>query len=115
MQYRPEFLDHFRNPRGRGALEGPTHRGEGFDEACRDRMWLDLVVADGRIEKAAYRVEGCVGAIVAGSALVSLLPGRAADPDAVTKEEIEAVVREVPRTKRHALSLALRTLADALR
>lgn len=114
MDYDPAFLDHFRHPRGQGALEAPTHAGVADDGACGDRLWLDLCVVDGRIEAARFRVEGCVGAIACGSALATLLEGRAARPDAIAPEEIEAVLGEVPRAKRHALGLALRALGAAL-
>jgi nitrogen fixation NifU-like protein len=114
MDYAPPFLDHFTNPRGQGALEGATHRGVESDDACGDRLWLDLAVVDGRIEAARFRVEGCVGAIACGSALVSLLPGRPARADAVSRREIEGVLGAVPRAKRHALGLTLRALARAL-
>ena len=110
-QYSDAFLDHFQSPRGLGDLDDPaaaTHRGAASDAACGDRLWLDLCVEAGRIRDAAYRVEGCAGAIAAGSALVTLLPGRSAAADAVSREELETVLGGVPGAKRHALGLALR-------
>ena len=95
-------------------MSDATHGAEHEDAACGDRMALDLKVVDGRIENARFRVQGCSGAIAAGSALASMLPGRPARPDAVTREELDAALGEVPTTKRHALRLALGTLAAAL-
>jgi len=112
--YPPAFLDHFERPRGVGRLDDATHRGEAEDAACGDRLGLDLRVREGRVEAAAFHVEGCAGAIAAGSALVTLLPGRAAAVGAVTREEIDARLGGVPAAKRHALSLALRALEAAL-
>lgn len=112
--YAAAFLDHFQHPRGRGSLPDATHRGAGEDPVCGDRLWLDVRVAGGVVEAACFRVEGCPGAIAAGSALVTLLPGRAARADAVTAAEIEALLGEVPRAKRHALRLALAACAAAL-
>lgn len=114
MRYAAAFLDHFQHPRRQGALEDATHRGQADDDACGDRIWIDLEIADGRVVDARYRVQGCVGAIAVGSALLSLLPGREATADAVAREEIEALLGEIPRAKRHALGLALRAYADAL-
>ena len=113
--YAHAFLDHFQRPRGQGALDRPTHRGEGQDPACGDRLWLDLRVEGGIVAEARYRVQGCAGAIAVGSALLTLLPGRPASPRAVSPAEIEALLGAVPRAKRHALGLALRTLEAALR
>jgi len=91
-----------------------SHRGVAFDEACGDQLWLDLRVEGGQVRDAAYRVAGCAGAIAAGSALVVLLPGRAASPDAVVREDVEAVLDGIPGAKRHALGLALRAWRAAL-
>jgi len=114
VNYDAAFLDHFQHPRRQGALDTATHRGMADDDACGDRLWLDLRLAGGTVEDARFRVEGCIGAIAAGSALASLLVGR--DPKArpVEASELEALLGEVPRAKRHALGLALRALESAL-
>lgn len=112
--YSDAFLDHFQHPRGLGDLEDATHRGKADDGACGDQLWLALRIAEGRVEAATYRVEGCAGAIAAGSALVSTLPGRFAVPDAVSRELLESELDGVPRAKRHALGLALRAWRAAL-
>jgi NifU-like protein involved in Fe-S cluster formation len=111
--YADAFLEHFRNPRGQGGLDAPTHQGAATDAACGDELELDLRVEGGRIAEARFRVRGCSGAIAAGSALVTLLPGRAARPDTVTRAEIEATLGGIPANKRHVLRLAERVLADA--
>ena len=112
--YSDAFLDHFQSPRGLGDLEGATHRGVASDGACGDRLWLDLTVESGRVREATYRVEGCAGAIAVGSALVTLLPGRPAAIDAVSRDELDAALGGIPGAKRHALGLALRAWRAAL-
>ena len=112
--YSDAFLDHFQHPRGLGDLPGATHRGVADDGACGDRLWLDLHLVEGRVAAAMYRVEGCAGAIAVGSALVTLLPDRPADADAVTRAELEAALGGVPGAKRHALGLAIRAFRAAL-
>jgi len=112
--YAESFLDHFRDPRGQGSLEAPSHTAMTSDPACGDELALDLHVSGGMVQAARFRVRGCAGAIAVGSALVSLLPGRRAHPEAVTREELEQVLGGVPATKRHALRLALNTLRAAL-
>jgi nitrogen fixation NifU-like protein len=112
--YHPAFQDHFLHPRGQGDLPGATHRGEATDPACGDWMALALQVEEGRVAQVRYCVRGCPGAIAVGSALMTLLEGRAARPDAVAEAEIEALLGEVPRLKRHALRLARAALRSAL-
>jgi len=109
--YSAAFLDHLTHPRGAGRLDRATHRGAAEDGVCGDRITLDLRVEAGQIVAVRFRVEGCPGAIAAGSALTSLLPGRAAGPRAVEAAELEAALGGVPPAKRHALRLA----SDALR
>ena len=113
--YTGAFLDHFQNPRGQGSLDGATHVGAAVDPACGDELALDLCVEEETITQARFRVRGCAGAIAVGSALVTLLPGRPARVDAVSREELAQVLGAVPATKQHALRLALNTLQDALK
>ncbi|MFM8980683.1 MAG: iron-sulfur cluster assembly scaffold protein, partial [Planctomycetia bacterium] len=112
--YHPAFQDHFRAPRGQGDLAAATHRGEATDAACGAWMALALRVQDGSVAEARYRVRGCPGAIAVGSALVTLLPGRAAQAGAVADAELVALLGEVPAMKQHALRLAQAALAAAL-
>lgn len=112
--YHPAFLAHFQHPHGQGALEDATHHGAAEDAACGDRLALDLEVREGTVRDARFRVAGCAGAIAVGSALVTLLPGRPAAVTAVTREDLERELGEVPRAKRHALRLGVAALAAAL-
>lgn len=112
--YHPDFLDHLQSPRGQGRLAGATHRGAAENDACGDRLWLDLRVEAGVIREARMRVQGCPGAIAVGSALATVLPGRPASADAIDVGDLVTLLGEVPRAKRHALRLGLDTLRDAL-
>jgi nitrogen fixation NifU-like protein len=114
MEYAAAFLDHFEHPRHQGSLPDATHHGRAEDLACGDRLWLDLRVERGVVVEARFRVQGCIGAIACGSALAELLPGRPATADAIGRAELETALGAVPQVKRHALGLALRTLAAAL-
>jgi NifU-like protein involved in Fe-S cluster formation len=113
--YSDAFLDHLTNPRGRGALDAPTHRGEAVDPACGDRLTVDLRVEAGVVAAARFRVEGCPAAIAVGSVVASLATGRAADAAAITPEEIERDVGGVPPGKRHALRLGVQAWQAAVR
>ena len=113
--YSAAFLDHLTHPRRAGRLASPTHRAEVEDGVCGDRLTLELVVADGVVADAGFRVQGCPGAIAVGSALAAALVGRPARPGAVSSAELEAALCGVPPAKRHALRLATDALAAALR
>jgi NifU-like protein involved in Fe-S cluster formation len=111
--YPSPFLDHLKNPRGAGRLASPTHRGRAEEHACGDSLSIDLRVEGGRVVEAGFSAQGCPGVLAVGSALASLLPGRAAGPRATTADEVEAALGGVPAAKRHALRLAEAALADA--
>ncbi len=109
------YLDHLASPRGQGRLEDATHRATVEDPVCGDRLTLDLRVVAGVVREARFRVVGCTGAIAVGSALASLLPGRAAAEAAVTGTELDATLGGVPPARRHALRLAAEALRAAVR
>ena len=94
------YLRHFREPHGQGSLADATYTATVTDPACGDELALDLEVRDGRIVGARFRVRGCSGAIAAGSALVTLLPGRAAEAGAVTREDLDRELGGVARATR---------------
>ncbi|MDA1196001.1 MAG: iron-sulfur cluster assembly scaffold protein [Planctomycetota bacterium] len=108
------YEDHFLHPRGQGGLAAPTHRATVADAACGDELTLELAVRDGRVAEACFRVLGCSGSVAAASALVTLLPGRAAAEEAVDRDALTAELGAVPSGKQHALGLALRAWHAAL-
>jgi len=58
--YREIILDHYRNPRNRGALPSPpATRAEGFNPLCGDEIIVWLQVGDGRIEDVKVDGQGC--------------------------------------------------------
>jgi nitrogen fixation NifU-like protein len=58
--YREILLDHYRNPRNRGSLDGRgTHAADGANPLCGDELTLELCVADGRIADVAFAGKGC--------------------------------------------------------
>ena len=108
------YLRHFQQPSGQGSLAAATHSATVTDPACGDELALDLVVAEARVVDARFRVRGASGAIAAGSALVTLLPGRPAAETALTRADLEVELGGVVAAKRHALRLALNAWARAL-
>lgn len=64
--YQSTILDHGRKPRNHRRLADATHRAEGYNPLCGDRLVLELRVEGDRIEEAAF--EGCGCAISQASA-----------------------------------------------
>jgi nitrogen fixation NifU-like protein len=89
--YREVILDHYRNPRGHGDVEGADARAEGQNPLCGDEVTVALRFgADGEtIEEMRFEGRGCAISQAATSMLTELVQGRtAAEVAAMPKEEL---------------------------
>lgn len=77
--YREVILDHYRNPRRRGTIDGDHIHAEGNNPSCGDEFSLDLVVEDGRITDAAMQGQGCSISQASGSMMMEAIVGKSID------------------------------------
>lgn len=79
--YRELVLDHARNPRNFGKLDGSSHSAKGINPLCGDSLVLYLDVdADDRVRGASFEGTGCVISIASASLLTETIVGlRTAD------------------------------------
>ena len=116
--YSAKLLDHFHNPRHAGEIENATAVVEASNPACGDLMKLWVVVREGHIEEAKFKVAGCVPAVACGSWLAEYLSGRAiSEITPPSPAEIESALDGLPTASRHAAHLAseaLRVLIDKI-
>ena len=73
--YRDIVLDHYRNPRNRGALAGCTHAADGVNPLCGDSLRVELRCADGRIAVMCFSGEACAITTATASMLSELIVG----------------------------------------
>lgn len=85
--YRQNILDHYENPRNWGRLEKPDISAEDANPLCGDRIRMDLVVKDGRVETVRFSGHGCSISRAAASMLSEAIQGK-------TLEEVKALGRE---------------------
>ncbi|RFF31216.1 Fe-S cluster assembly sulfur transfer protein SufU [Wenzhouxiangella sediminis] len=76
--YQQVILDHNRSPHHYGRLEGATHSARGQDALCGDDILVELRVAGGTIEEAAFSGEACAITTASASMLMDWLPGKSA-------------------------------------
>ena len=69
-------LDHARHPRHHGALEHPTVSREEHNPLCGDRIRMDLLIRDGRIEDVRWDGRGCTISQASASMLAETFKGR---------------------------------------
>jgi nitrogen fixation NifU-like protein len=75
--YQEVILDHSRHPRHFGALAGATHKGEGHNPLCGDRVTVYLHVhSDGLISDVSFEGKGCAISQASASLMTDLIKGR---------------------------------------
>lgn len=73
--YREVILDHYRNPRKQGALQGDHVHAEGNNPSCGDEFFLDVAIDNGVITDAAMKGQGCSISQASGSMMMDKIVG----------------------------------------
>ena len=89
QMYREVILDHYKNPRGHGELEGADAHAEGQNPLCGDEVAVSVRFgSDGEtIEEMRFEGRGCAISQAATSMLTELVQGRKASEVAVLDKE----------------------------
>ena len=133
--YQEVILDHNRRPRNFGAIPSPTHRADGHNPLCGDKLSLTLTVENGTIANAMFQGSGCAISKASASLMTDAIKGKPVaeaetlfeafhkmvttpmgeepDESAVGKLAVFSGVREFPARVKCA-SLAWHTLMAAL-
>jgi nitrogen fixation protein NifU and related proteins len=88
--YRELILDHYKNPRNHGLVEGADAVAEGQNPLCGDEVTVSVRFGDGDvIEDVGFEGRGCAISQAATSMLTDLVRGRSAQEVAsMPKEEL---------------------------
>jgi len=73
--YREFILDHYKNPRNFGRIEGADISHEEYNPLCGDLVGMDLKIADGVIEEARFHGRGCAISQASASLMTERLQG----------------------------------------
>jgi nitrogen fixation NifU-like protein len=75
--YQEVILDHSRHPRHYGVLEGASHKAEGYNPLCGDRVTVYLILGeDDRVADIRFQGKGCAISQASASMMADLLKGR---------------------------------------
>jgi nitrogen fixation protein NifU and related proteins len=74
--YRDVIVDHNRSPRNRGRLPAATHRAEGDNPLCGDRLRLDVELDGDRIRDLRFEGSGCAISTASASLMSEAVKGR---------------------------------------
>ena len=133
--YQEVILDHNKRPRNFGRLEGATHRAEGFNPLCGDRITVFLDIEAGKVNEVYFQGNGCAISTASASLMTEFVKGKSreevdeafgsfhglvtsktdaeVDRDKLGKLAVFSGVREYPMRVKCA-SLAWHTLKAAL-
>lgn len=70
--------DHFRRPRGRGALEAPASSGRAHNRFCGDTVLMWARLEDGLLAEVTFDGRGCAISLAAASMLTRVAMGKSA-------------------------------------
>lgn len=88
--YPQAVLEHYRRPRGRGALAERTHAADGANPLCGDSLRVELRCADGRVAEFVFSGEACAITTATASMLGELASG-------LTQAEIDGLAQRFVR------------------
>jgi nitrogen fixation NifU-like protein len=75
--YQEVILDHSRHPRHYGAMDDASHKAEGYNPLCGDRVTVYLRLnADGRVDDIRFEGKGCAISQASASLMTDMLVGR---------------------------------------
>jgi len=116
-QYSEKTLDHFRNPRNVGSLEGENvAMGRVGNPVCGDLMEIYIRVEDERIKDITFQTFGCGSAVATSSMITELVKGMTLDEAMkVTKGNVADALDGLPPIKMHCSNLAADALHAAIR
>ncbi|MFW9966114.1 MAG: iron-sulfur cluster assembly scaffold protein [Candidatus Thorarchaeota archaeon] len=116
-QYSEKTLDHFRNPRNVGVLEGDdVASGRVGNPTCGDLMEVFIKVEDEKIVDAKFRTFGCGSAIATSSMTTEMVKGMTLDEAMkLTRDDVATELDGLPPIKMHCSNLAADALHEAIK
>ena len=89
--YREVILDHYKNPRGHGVIEGADAQADGVNPLCGDEVSIYVQFADDgeSVEEVKFSGRGCAISQASTSMLMEMVVGKTAQEiAALPKEEL---------------------------
>ena len=116
-KYSEKVLDHFRNPRNVGTLEGEDIAvGRVGNPVCGDLMEFYIKVKDDRIDDIKFKTFGCGSAIATASMITEMARGKGlAGASKITQKDVLNALGRVPEESVHCALLAANTLKGAIK
>jgi nitrogen fixation protein NifU and related proteins len=95
--YQEVVLDHGKRPRNFGPLEGETHRAQGMNPLCGDRIIVHARVDGDRVADVRFEGSGCAISKASASVMTGAVKGKTAEEIERLFERFHHLVTEGPR------------------
>jgi len=110
LHYSPTVMDHFRNPRNVGSLEGNNvAMGRVGNPVCGDLMDIYIEVKNDRIVDIKFKTFGCGSAIATSSMITEMVNMK------VSRKDVASELDGLPPIKMHCSNLAADALHEAIK
>jgi nitrogen fixation NifU-like protein len=83
--YQEIILSHNKRPRNDGSLDPCTHKADGFNPLCGDKLTVFLRKPSESIEEVTCQTEGCAISRASGSIMTTMVKGK-------TSQEVEEII-----------------------
>jgi len=115
MEYSEKVLDHLKNPRNVGEIEGASGVGTVGNAKCGDIMKVSLKIEDRVIKDAKFKTFGCGAAVATSSMATELIIGKTInDAMKLTNKAVMEALDGLPPVKVHCSCLAEQAVQAAL-
>lgn len=74
--YRSVIMDHYKNPKNKGVLEGSNVTVDMNNPTCGDVIHLTMNVEDGVVQEAKFEGEGCSISMASASMMTQMVKGK---------------------------------------
>lgn len=91
--YQSILLDHNKNPRNYGKLEGATHTAEGYSPICGDQIEVSLVLKEGVVEDVRFEASSCAICKASASMMTIELAGQTLEACEERRKQVEALLK----------------------
>lgn len=114
--YKEEIVDHYKNPRRFGDLQGKTHEAREVNASCGDMVEIYLKIKDGVVEDAGFRGVGCALSTAAASMLMEELIGKnVSEVKKWNSKKIDELLGKVNPGRVKCVMLPLEAIKEAIK
>lgn len=92
--YKQEMLEIYKNPENKGELKNATVSCTEFSPTCGDKITVQLIISDDKIQDAKFSGSGCVISVVSSDLIIEKIKGmKIEDVKKMTSQEALSILK----------------------